>query len=206
MAADCGAISWPANWKTSNMTSRLTHVIAFDDAPFDRDYRGDVLVIGAVYAGLRLDGVLSAKVRRDGVNATAALIRTVRASRFLPQAHLMLLQGIAFAGFNVVDLEAVHQALHLPVIVVVRLSPNLSRIKAALLEQVPGGLRKWRLIEKAGPMESAAGLFMQRAGISIDDARRVLKRLAVHSSMPEPLRTAHLIAGGVTLGESRHRV
>jgi endonuclease V-like protein UPF0215 family len=49
-------------------------------------------------------------------------------------------------------------------------------------------------------------LFVQRAGIGIDDARRVLKRLAVHSSMTEPLRTAHLIAGGVTLGESRHRV
>lgn len=188
------------------MTSRLTHVIGFDDAPFDREYRGDVLVVGAVYAGLRLDGVLSAKVRRDGVNATAVLTRTLRVSRFLAQAHLVLLQGIAFAGFNVVDLEALHQALHRPVMAVVRRRPNLSRIKAALLEHVPGGLRKWRLIEKAGPMESAAGLFVQRAGISIDDARQVLKRLSVHSSMPEPLRTAHLIAGGVTLGESRHRV
>jgi hypothetical protein len=208
MAADCRKefASQPANWKASNMTSLFTHVIGFDDAPFDRDYRGDVLVVGAVYAGLRLDGVLSTKVRRDGANATAALIRTLRASRFLPQAHLMLLQGIAFAGFNVVDLEALHQALHLRVMVVVRHRPNLSRIRTALLEHVPGGLRKWRLIEKAGPMESVAGLFVQRAGISIDDARRVLKRLAVHSSMPEPLRTAHLIAGGVTLGESRHRV
>jgi endonuclease V-like protein UPF0215 family len=188
------------------MTSRFAHVIAFDDAPFDRDYRGDVLVVGAVYAGLRLDGVLSAKVRRDGANATAVLIRTLHASRFLPQAHLMLLQGIAFAGFNVVDLEALHRTLHVPVMTVVRHRPNLSRIETALLEHVRGGARKWRLIEKAGPMESAAGLFVQRAGITLEDARRVLKRLAVHSSMPEPLRTAHLIAGGVTLGESRHRV
>ena len=188
------------------MASRLTHVIGFDDAPFDRDDRGDVLVVGAVYAGLRLDGVLSSKVRRDGVNATTVLIRTLRASRFLAQEHLVLLQGIAFAGFNVVDLDALHQALQLPVIAVVRRRPNLPRIKAALLEHVPGGLRKWRLIEKAGPMESATGLFVQRAGMALDDARRVLKRLAVHSSIPEPLRTAHLIAGGVTLGESRHRV
>ena len=188
------------------MTGSFNHVIGFDDAPFDREHRGDVLVVGAVYAGLRLDGVLSAKVRRDGANATAVLIRTLRASRFLAQAHLVLLQGIAFAGFNVVDLEALHQAVHLPVMVVVRRRPNLSRVKSALLEHVAGGARKWRLIEKAGPMESAAGLFVQRAGIDIDDAGLVLQRLAVHSSMPEPLRTAHLIAGGVTLGESRHRV
>jgi len=189
-----------------DMTGRFTHVIGFDDAPFDRDDRGDVLVVGAVYAGLRLDGVLSAKVRRDGVNATAVLIRTLRASRFVAQTHLVLLQGIALAGFNVVDLEALHQALQLPVMAVVRRRPDLARVKAALLEHVPGGSRKWRLIEKAGPVESVAGLFVQRAGIGIDDARQVLKRLAVHSSMPEPLRTAHLIAGGVTRGESRHRV
>ncbi len=179
------------------MTSRFTHVIGFDDAPFDRDDRGDVLVVGAVYAGLRLDGVLSAKVRRDGVNATAVLIRMLRASRFVAQTHLVLLQGIALAGFNVVDLEALHQALQLPVMAVVRRRPDLARVKAALLEHVPGGSRKWR---------SVAGLFVQRAGIGIDDARQVLKRLAVHSSMPEPLRSAHLIAGGVTRGESRHRV
>ena len=188
------------------MSSRFTHVIGFDDAPFDRDHRGDVLVVGAVYAGARLEGVLSAKVRRDGVNATAVLVRTLRASRFLAHAHLILLQGIAFAGFNVIDLQALHQAVQVPVMTVVRRRPNLSRISAALLRHVPGGARKWRLIEKTGPMESAAGLFVQRAGISLDEAERVLKRLAVHSSMPEPLRTAHLIAGGVTLGESRHRV
>jgi len=188
------------------MSSFFRHVIGFDDAPFDPDYRGDVLVVGAVYAGPRLDGVLSAKVRRDGVNATAVLIRMLRGSRFLPQTHLVLLQGIAFAGFNVVDLDALYQAVNRPVIVVVRRRPNLSRIKAALLEHVTGGSRKWRLIEKAGPMEPIGGLFVQRAGITLDRAALALHGLAIHSSMPEPLRTAHLIAGGVTRGESRHPV
>jgi hypothetical protein len=31
---------------------RYSHVIGFDDAPFDRGHRGDVPVIAAVYAGL----------------------------------------------------------------------------------------------------------------------------------------------------------
>jgi len=137
------------------MSKSFTHVIGLDDAPFDPDYRGDVLVVGAIYAGQRLDGVLSGKVRRDGVNATAVLIRMLRASRFIPQIHLVLLQGIA---------------------------------------------------EKAGPMEPIGGLFIQRAGITLDRAALALQGLAIHSSMPEPLRTAHLIAGGVTRGESRHPV
>src|SRR5205814_3216518 len=78
----------------STMTGVFSHVVGFDDAPFEREHRGDVRVVGAVYAGLRLDGVLSAKVRRDGINATAVLIGMLRASRFLAQMHLVLLHGI----------------------------------------------------------------------------------------------------------------
>ena len=141
-----------------------------------------------------------------GANATTVLCELVRRSRFAPQLHLVLLQGIALAGFNVVDLPALHEALDVPVISVVRRRPDMAKVRRALLERVPGGGRKWRLIEKAGPVEPLAGLFGQRAGIGADDAGRVLKRLALSGNMPEPLRTAHLIAAGIALGESRHRV
>ena len=35
-----------------------SHVVGFDDAPFARWYRGDVPVVGAVFCGLRLEGVV----------------------------------------------------------------------------------------------------------------------------------------------------
>jgi endonuclease V-like protein UPF0215 family len=98
------------------MPRRLTHVIGFDDAPFERSHRGDVLVVGAVYAGRRLEGVLSGKVRRDGVNATRVLARLVHGSRFRPHLQLVLLQGIALAGFNGVDLDALSRATGIPVV------------------------------------------------------------------------------------------
>jgi len=187
------------------VTRRFAHVVGFDDAPFARAHRGDVLVVGAVYAGTRLDGVLAARVRRDGTNATRALVECVRRSRFRPQLHAVLLQGIAFAGFNVVDLAALYAALGLPVLVVARRKPNLAKIRGALLEHVPGGARKWRLVERAGAMEAAAGLWVQRAGLSLADCESLLRRYALNGLMPEPLRAAHLIAGGVATGESRHR-
>jgi endonuclease V-like protein UPF0215 family len=184
---------------------RISHVIGFDDAPFDRGHRGDVLVVGAVYAGLRLEGVLSGKVRRDGVNATAVLIRLVTRSRFAAHLQAVLLQGIVFAGFNVVDLPALQEALRIPVIAVARRRPDLAAIKDALLRRVKGGRRKWRLIERLGPMQPVAGVYVQCAGITPARAGEVIERLAAHSALPEPLRTAHLIAGGVVVGESRHR-
>jgi len=181
------------------------HVVGFDDAPFDREYRGNVLVVGAVYAGARLDGVLSCKVRRDGANSTLALADCVGRSRFYRQLHAVLLQGIALAGFNVVDLRALHEALERPVLVVCRKKPDLAGIRRALLGHVRGGARKWKLIERAGPMEPAGGVYVQRAGLSSGEARTLLQRFSIHSTVPEPLRTAHLIAAGVTLGESRAR-
>lgn len=187
------------------MSARFSHVVGFDDAPFARAHRGDVLVVGAVYAGARLEGVLAGKVRRDGANATRVVAGLVRRSRFRGHLQLVLLQGIAFAGFNVVDLHALHTALGIPVMVVSRKRPDLAKIRAALLHHVRGGARKWRLIERAGPMEAIAGLYVQRAGIAPEDAVRALRRLTISGKLPEPLRTAHLIAGGVATGESRHR-
>ncbi|MDJ0872965.1 MAG: DUF99 family protein, partial [Gammaproteobacteria bacterium] len=44
----------------------FSNVVGFDDAPFARDHRGNVRVVGAVFARDRLDGVLVGRVRRDG--------------------------------------------------------------------------------------------------------------------------------------------
>ena len=187
------------------MARRISHVIGFDDAPFPRNHRGDVLLVGAVYAGSRLEGVLSDKVRRDGINATRTIVRLVSTSHFRKHLQAVLLQGITFAGFNVVDLQAAFEALTLPVIAVSRRQPDMEAVRTALLDHVPGGQHKWRLIQKAGPVERAAGVYVQRAGISLRDAERLIGRLALNGRLPEPLRTAHLIAGGIAQGESRHR-
>jgi uncharacterized protein len=145
------------------LSRRLTHVIGFDDAPFAEAHRGDVLIVGAVYAGERLSGVVTGKVRRDGVNATRVLAALVRGSRFYSQLHVVCLQGIALAGFNVVDLKGLYTALGIPVLVVSRRRPRVNAIRRALLDHVPGGVRKWRLIEQAGPMEPVLGLFLFNA-------------------------------------------
>ncbi len=191
--------------ETGGSGRRLSHVVGFDDAPFERSHRGDVLVVGAVFAGNRMDGVVSTRVRRDGTNAAQRLIDCVTGSKYFDQLQAIILQGIAFAGFNVVDLQRLHEGTGLPVLVVARHRPDLPAIRKALLEQVRGGARKWRLIEAAGPMEAMAGLYVQRCGITAENAARLLAGLQQNSRLPEPLRVAHMIAGGVTTGESRHR-
>jgi uncharacterized protein len=184
---------------------RISHVIGIDDAPFARDSRGDVLVVGAVFAGARLDGVLSTRVRRDGANATEKVAEMIRGSQFFAHLHAILLQGIALAGFNVVDIHGLFEELGKPVLVIARRAPDLSAIHRALVSRVRGGAAKWKLIERAGPMEPVGRVHVQRAGIDLTAAEALIRRLSVHGNIPEPLRLAHLIAGGVTTGRSRGR-
>ncbi len=186
------------------MTRPPTNVIGFDDAPFDRKSRGNVTLIGAVCARTRLDGVLKASVRRDGVNATRRMTEMIQSSPHAESVRAVLLQGIAVAGFNVVDIHGLAQALAMPVIVVARRRPDFEAIRRALTH-VSGGDRRWRLIEKAGPMERAGPVWIQRAGINLSTAREVVRLTTLHGHLPEPLRLAHLIAGGITTGQSRGR-
>lgn len=184
----------------------MAHAIGLDDGPFAPTHRGDVDLIGAVCTATRLDGVLCTRVRRDGANATARIASLIASSRYAGHLQIVLLQGIAVAGFNVVDLHGLNGHLGIPVVAVARRPPDLRAVRAALLEKVPGGRRKWRLIEAAGPPREAHGLWLQCAGIDHDSAAAAMGKLAVHSLVPEPLRMAHLIAGGISGRGTRQRV
>ena len=176
---------------------KLAHVIAFDDMPFPRVHRGDVGIVGVVYAGARFDGVVAGRVRRDGANAARVMAELIVGGRFREHIGLILLQGIAVGGFNVVDVFALHRRTRLPVLVVADHAPNMDAIREALLTRVRGGARKWAIIERLGPMEKVEGVHVQRVGISAEHAAEAIRRFAINGRMPEPLRVAHLIASGV---------
>lgn len=186
------------------MARLLTNVVGIDDAPFVREHRGDVAVIGAVCSRTRLDGVLSGRVRRDGANATERIAELIAGSAFRGHLQAVLLQGIAVAGFNVVDIHGLAARLGLPVLVVARRRPDLAAIQRALTH-LKGWERRWRLIERAGPMEPVRGVYVQRAGLDRHSAEQLLAATTLHGKLPEPLRLAHLIAGGTATGHSRGR-
>ena len=185
---------------------RFSNVVGFDDAPFFRHHIGNVQIVGAVYAGLRLDGIVIVEVEKDGFDAAGEIAARIEASGFLEHLQLIMLQGIAFGGFNVVDVFSLRSRLGLPVLVVARKAPDYKAIEKALTGGViPHGQAKWNLIERLGPMEPVKNVWVQRAGLSIAQAEDVMERFAIYGNMPEPLRSAHLIAGALSRGHSRGR-
>ncbi|MBF0119311.1 MAG: DUF99 family protein [Desulfobacterales bacterium] len=178
-------------------TKSFSNVIGFDDCPFLRSHRGDVKIVGTVYAGLRFDGLLTGHIRRDGANSAKVIGELISTSKFIEHIQLIMLQGIAFGGFNVVDVDYIRKCLNIPVLVVARHQPDMEAIHYALLNKVKGGLRKWSLIEKLGHMESLGNVFVQRSGLTLDEATETIRKFAIYGHIPEPLRTAHLIASGI---------
>ena len=185
---------------------RFSNVAGFDDAPFDRNCRGEVKIVGTVYAGLRFDGVLLGQVEKDGCNAASRVAEIIESSRFVEHIQMIMLQGIAFAGFNVTDVFELYERAGIPVMVVARRRPDMDAIYRALTSgHIPGGRAKWELISKLGPMEPVKNVFVQRRGLSITQAAETIERFSIHGNMPEPLRTAHLIASALSYGYSRGR-
>lgn len=181
----------------------ISNIAGFDDAPFERDHQGRVSLVGAVYAGLRFDGVLLGDIEKDGADGAGQISRLLLDSRFADHVRLIMLQGITLAGFNVVDVFSLARDTGLPVLVVCRGRPDMNAVRRALLKAIPDGRKKWAIIEKLGEMEPVNGIYMQRVGLSRRKAAATIDHFSVHSRIPEPVRTAHLIAGALATGQSR---
>ena len=186
------------------MLKHFSNVIGFDDAPFPEHHVGNVPVVGTVYARLQLNGILIGAVRKDGTDAADKLMEMISRSKFAEAVQLILLQGIALAGFNVVDIFRMHEHLKFPVLVVSRKRPDMDKIKDAL-RNMPDGLKKWGLLERLGPMEPLANVHVQRVGLTIGQAEAVIRQFTVTGHIPEPLRVAHMIAGAMINGQSSGR-
>ena len=184
----------------------ISNLVGFDDAPFERGAGRMVPVAGAIYAGERLDGVLTGEVTEDGNDANSQLARLLGESPFDAHVQAIMIQGLTLGGFNVVDIRALAEQLARPVLAVVRRRPDLDAVREALLKKVPDGEDKWERVQAAGPVHSAGPVHFQCSRIDADEAREVIGRFTLHGHMPEPLRTAHLIAGALVDGHSHGRV
>jgi uncharacterized protein len=177
-------------------------VLGVDDGKFTPHTEGSVLVVGVVFrGGCWLDGVIHTKILIDGFDATEQIASMITSSPHIKQLRLIMLNGITFAGFNVVNIKKLSFATNLPVIALTGDKPDLDAIHDAL-NHLPRTDERWKTILEAGEINEIISrgkrLYVVLAGISIADAQKIIELTATRSSFPEPLRVAHIIASGIT--------
>ncbi|HHO49896.1 MAG TPA: DUF99 family protein [Deltaproteobacteria bacterium] len=178
--------------------------IGFDDAPFERRAGAPVQVAGVVCSGTRFEGLLWGHTTKDGTDATEVLAEMLVGSKFAPQLHLVLCDGVTVGGLNVIDLITLHEATSLPCVSVMRRLPDLQAIRR-VVQRLPDPELRWHRIQRAGTVHQLGGFTFQVVGAEVEDVATALSSLTDRGRVPEPLRLAHLIGSAVVRGESSNR-
>jgi endonuclease V-like protein UPF0215 family len=126
----------------------------------------------------------------------------LRMLRHLPRRSV-LLSGVTFGGFNLINPRTIHEQRNVPVIVVIGSRPNNTAVKRALVRHFPDWKARWKIINSLGPIHTIRTIgdeppiYYEHFGCSSAEARRILSVLSMVSRVPEPLRVAGIVARGV---------
>jgi len=181
-----------------------TRIMGIDDGSFEK---GDetTIIVGVIFrGGYWIDGMVSTSVKVDGMDATDRLIEMINNCKY-KDLRILMLSGITFGGFNVVDISRLSNETGLPVIVVIEKKPDFDSIMNAV-KNVEKHEERVKFMGHAGKVyTSDNGIHFQISGIDEETARRLIKRTSTHSFIPEPLRVSHIIASGISRGEASKR-
>ena len=191
------------------LTKEHPRVVAVDDGAFGRTDQFAPIAAVVVSAPSYVEAVRASKVRVDGVDGTEAVIALVRSLGALDALRALLVDGAVVGGFNVLDLDAIHDALEMPVVAVTRRAPDFERIHVALRTWFGRDAeRRWRLLRAHRLFRvptPGTPILATGVGCSAADARALVHRTTVRGFWPEPLRLAHLVASAGASARARER-
>ncbi|MEA1993646.1 MAG: DUF99 family protein [Euryarchaeota archaeon] len=169
----------------------------------------NVLVVGIVFrGGFWIDGVLSTHIKKDGLDATEKIIEMVKTTKH-QDLRVIMFDGVTFGGFNTIDIQQISRKTGLPCVIVIRRMPDIDSIKKALTH-LDHSERREKMIAKAGKiykveMKDDKELYYQFYGLERAEAEKLIRMSATHSSLPEPVRVAHMVATGIVRGEASRK-
>jgi len=180
-------------------------LLGIDDSPFKFTDKHAQIIGVVMRGGEYLECVLKEQISIDGDDATLVCKKMIKNTRHKKQLKALLLDGVALGGFNIVDIEKVFNDTKVPVITITRDKPDFDKIKKALKKNFKDWENRWDLLSKGKLHEVKTKhnpIFVKCMGLSIDEAKEIIKLSTIRGVIPEPIRVAHLIASGVKRGES----
>lgn len=183
-------------------------ILAIDDGSFSFGDEKTPMVGVVMRLPGYVEGVMVSHVTIDGMDSTGQLLKMLSGSRYLDQVKLIMLDGAALGGFNVVDITQLFDELAIPIITVTRDRPDYVELEKALKKHFDDWMERLTLMRRVEPKEFHTGdstLWIGSIGIDRDGIEEILKLATVQGALPEALRIAHLIASAISRGESRGR-
>src|SRR5215467_8935107 len=186
----------PPAASTNNQASART--IGIDDGPFTKQQETAPLV-AALLNGSHLQDMRTTRIEVDGLDATNKAVKLLKPWKPAP----ILLSGVTFAGFNLIDPHVLQKKFRVPVIVVIGSRPDNKAVKRALVKHFPDWKQRWQIISSLGPLRKVKThsgeppIYYESFGCSSREASSLLKSVSRVSRLPEPIRIAGLLASGL---------
>jgi len=178
-------------------------VVGVEDGGFSKEfpnYTGQTLLVCVLLQGSWIDGFQADTITVDGLDASKKLIAMLHHWSF----DAVMLAGVSFAGFNLVDPTMVFEEFGKPVVVISRTKPDNVAVKNALLQHFKDWRVRWGIFEKLGSVRQVVSitneppLYVEVVGTTLNWATRLIRASATCCRVPEPIRVARLIARGLT--------
>lgn len=140
------------------------------------------------------------RIQVDGLDATDKLLSMLEGI----EVDAVILGGITFAGFNIVDPRVILEERGFPVIVYSGTKPDNEAMLMALRKNFEDWRERWEIVQSLGQVYTASTyreeppVYFEVIGGSRGMAEDVLRRFAMVSRIPEPVRVAGLIARGLS--------
>jgi endonuclease V-like protein UPF0215 family len=158
------------------------------------------LLVAVLFHKLRVLDVRVGRIQVDGRDANKILTSLLRALRH----DVVMLSGISFGGFNVVDIAALSKAVRRPVIAITGERPDNEAVREALRQHFADWRDRWRMVRSAGkicsfaPVRNEPRLYFEVRGATSLLANQVIASTARISRLPEPIRVARILARGLS--------
>ena len=184
---------------------RQIRILGIDDSPFTfTDKYGTVIGV-VMRGGEYLECVLRSQVAIDGNDATYVCKEMIQNTKHRKQLRAVMLDGVALGGFNIINIDGLYDSTSLPVITITRDKPDFEKIRLALQKNFDDWKERYDLLKKGEiytVKTSHNPVYVKCVGISIEEAKEIINLSTIRGVIPEPIRVAHLIASGITRGES----
>lgn len=180
---------------TSSNECHIT--IGIDDGMFLKGKSKWTVLVGVLFVGLKLEKIAMERVEVDGLNGTSVAWKILNRLEVKPGATVFL-DGITYAGFNFIDPVELSEKSFSHVIAVFRRRPNEERILRALKLHFLDWEIRWKVISKVSTgineMNVRGRKLYYYSYPNSYEAKMKIRKIAVTSKIPEPLRLADALA------------
>ena len=169
-----------------------------DGSFFSRN--GKTLLAAVLMESGWIEAAILGKITIDGTDATETLVEMLGGFSF----DAVMLSGVSYAGFNLIDPEKIYERFGVPVIIVCRSKPNNNAVRSALFNHFEDWKERWSIVEDLSKVHKviskpdAPPLYIEVIGGDFLWARNLVSDLAIVCRIPEPIRVARFIARGLS--------